>query len=228
MWRKLFLIALLVITGCGSACFLFADRIAAFYINTFTEYTITYDKWGENPFNRNRIDGMVVSLKDKGIGARAEEATFTLNFRDLVDKRKIVIDCDFTEVSFLAFTDSREEETGLSPEEAFNNVLDLPFKSDQPYGDVTLTLIVDTKTVQIKDFNAVSKDIKVTGDYTLYRSNNNIAVDIKISVSPEMSAKLGEDLRNNLLSPDEGGWYSTIINYKGSPLLLKALYSLAV
>lgn len=224
---KLLLVVFLLVVIFVSACFLFIGPIATFSINHFTDYSLAYQKWAGSPFETSRIDDMLIGVKDKGIGARAKEANFKLDLTKLIDERKLSIDCDFTGVSFVTVGSVSEDPASLANMLASGDVFSIPFSSNQLYGDVSFTLILDAKTLTVTGFNATSKDVKVTGDYVFNRDKESVSVDVKISVSPELSAMINEDVRNNILSPDEGGWYSAVINFKGNPLLLKALYSLA-
>lgn len=217
---KFLLIVLVLVILAGSILFVFADKIAAFSVDHLTEYRLSYDKWG-NPFDRSQVEGMLVEVKDKGIGLHAKEANFHLQLNELLTKRELVVYCEFKEVSPVVLGKTQPTETG-------SDILAIPFSAGQVYGDVDFTLTFTGDTLRISSFRAISKDVRVTGDYVLFMKKDNISVDIKISFSPELSAQIDEDLRKNILSPDEGGWYSTVINYKGNPLLLKALYSITM
>ena len=54
-------------------------------------------------------------------------------------------------------------------------------------------------------------------------SRNKANIDLKLSVSPEIAEKIAPDIRRNVLTLEDDGWYSTVINYSGSPVFLRAL-----
>ena len=51
-----------------------------------------------------------------------------------------------------------------------------------------------------------------------------MALDVKLSVSPDLALLIGEDIRSGILTLGDDGWYSAVIDYKGNPVFLKALY----
>ncbi|MEA3489319.1 MAG: hypothetical protein U9R44_03125 [Candidatus Omnitrophota bacterium] len=198
-----------------------AGRVAAFSIDHFTDYRLSYGQWTGNPIGKSEIDGLSLDLKGKSITVRADKALLNCDARKLLWLRQLNLECEMGGVSltskgetvpFVVFSD---------------NVLANLFGPDQKYEKIIFTLFLDEATLKITGFKAYSKDVRIQGDFTLLSRNDEISIEFKISFSPEISSTFTDDIREKVLSPDEGGWYSTIISYQGNPLFLKALYSLA-
>ncbi|MFH1552097.1 MAG: hypothetical protein ABID83_00445 [Candidatus Omnitrophota bacterium] len=220
MKSKLVIILLVIVLACSMAVF-FWDKIAAFSVNRFTDYGVAYDKWVGNPFGKSEIEGLSLELKNEGILIKANQTLFNFRTGRLLRQGQLFLGCEMKGVSF-AFTGKSQPDTNSA-----DDILAIPFGPGQKYERITFTASLDKKTLKVSDFRADSKDVLMRGDYTLIRGKNEIAIDLKISFSPEMADLFAEDIKNNVLSLDEEGWYSTIINYKGNPVFLKALYSLA-
>jgi hypothetical protein len=108
-----------------------------------------------------------------------------------------------------------------------DNILTFLFARGQKYQKIRFKAFLDKNTVKISDFTAFSPNIRMKGDYTLVKDKNEIFVELKLSFSPEMAEKLQDNVKDEVLSLDEDGWYSTVISYKGNRLFLTAIYSLA-
>lgn len=207
-------LAVLIIVSLSAVLFL--DRVAAFSVKQLTGYSLTYDKWG-TPFKRSKIQGM--RLTAETFTLKADKADLNVEINQLFKKRLLVLGCEMEGVSF-SFPESEEISSS-------GNILSTPFSSDQKYDKIRFTLLLGTTATKIKDFSASSSNIRMSGNYTLNKKNDDIMLELKISFSPEAAASLEEGIRNNALSQDDNGWYSTVISYKGNAVFLKALYSLA-
>ncbi len=221
-WLRYALIAFLTILVVLSAIFIFFDRVAAFYVNRFTDYRFAYDKWGAGPFDRSDIENARIALKGSEAGIRAREIHFDFDIYRWLAEREIALSCQMKDVFFEV---KGENVPRLFPADS---VLAKPFGPDQKYDRIEFRFFSDKKETRLSNFRARSDDIKVTGDYTFLKEKDEVSVDFKISFSPEFSSSFDENIRENVLSVDEDGWYSTIINYKGNALLLKALYSFTI
>lgn len=215
--RIVFIAFLSIILLCVFA-FIYIDRIIAFSVNHFTNCEFTYKKWGNSPFDKRNIYGMNIGL-DKGIFTlHAEEAFFQPRFDRLFKDGQLVIRFNMKGVLL-----GSKKGTSSS-----DDIFSIPFKPEQKYSRMGLVVTLGRNLVKVTDFSARSKDVKMTGASTYLRDRNDISVYFKISFSPEISATFPEDLRKHALSLDDDGWYSTVIDYKGNALFLKALYSLAI
>ena len=221
-WPRRILVIFLLILLTLSLAVLFFDKLASFYINRFTDVNFTYDKWGPSLFDRSDIKGVHLALKGSGAGLNAGEIHIDLDISKWLGSREVILFCKMKEISFIA---GGENVPRLFPPDS---VLAVPFNSMQKYDSISFKLFSSRDTVKLSGFKAHSKNIRMEGDYSLVKGTDEVAVDFKISFSPEIAASFDENIRENVLSADENGWYSTIINYKGNVLLLKALYSFTI
>ena len=196
---------------------LFLDKIVAVYIDTFTPYKITYTRWG-TPLNRMNMNGMTLLLKKQGVTVTAEKVSIAPYWRVILREKAFKAHIHLKDVKLAI---KGEEGTGSSGTD-YMNMLSPP---GHVYKSVDLVIKNDADTFEVSSFKAVSDSISVTGECVLYKEEENISLDFKISVSRDMYNKLASDIRDKLLSPD-GDRYSTVINYKGNVTLLRALYSL--
>ena len=208
---------LLVVVACFSVYYCI-DRIAAFSVNSFTDYRLSYDRWGSNGLDGAEIRGLRFGLENKRFVINAEKARFDLRTRQSLRQRQFIVDCEIEGVTFAVGDESK-------PSIPFSgNILTFPFRPDQKYEQIIFTVFLDTNTVKIMDFKAYSRDIRMEGDYILLRDKDDLSLDLKISFSPEIAVTFEDSIRENILSRDEDGWYSTIIDYKGNAVFLQTLY----
>lgn len=199
---------------------LYVDRIIAFSVERFTPCRMTYDRWGSSPFNRSEIDGVRIELKNNEFAARAEKSRFRFKPDRLFKDGQLVVDCEMEGVSFYV---KAIDEQGSGPG---GNVMAIPFGSGQQYESIVFRLFLDKGAFKVLDFSAHSMDIKMKGEYAFFKEREEIYIDLKILFSPELSGTFPDNVRDGILSPDEDGWYGTVINYRGNPVFLKAIYSL--
>jgi len=220
--RKIFFTILVFILAAllGAAlCFIYADRVTVFCVNHFTGYEISYDSWGTGPLDRGDIDNLRIKAK-KGIFAlNAEKVRLELDALALFGKKQVLLDCKMKDVTLNA---AREGDA------SFDKIKALIFDPAQKYRDVEFTLLIDEHYIKVLYFVAHSPDVEVNGDYSYFKGTNEAMIDLKISLSPGLAGKLEEDIRKNVLMPDDDGWYSTVINFRGNATFLRALYSFAV
>ena len=211
------------------ACFLvilYADRIAAFSINNFTDHRLTYARWGRNPFDRSEVEGVKLELNDRQFAVAAEKVRFDLKAGRFLEQRQFVLRCEMEGVTFPFVEEGRPElapHAEGSDSSSSDDILAIPFGPDQKYERMIFTVFLDKDTVKIAGFEAYSKDVRMKGDYAFHKKKDEISIDLKISFSPDASDAFANGIKENILSPDEGGWYSTIISYKGNPAFLRAL-----
>jgi len=215
-WIKRFLIFFLSVVLVCLVIVPCADRIAAFSVNHFTDYRLSYSKWGRNPFDRREIDGVCLRSESNGFVVRAEKIRFDPDLSQLLARAQVTIGCEMEGVSF--------EGAGSF---SSDNILAFPFTRGKKYQKIRFKAFLDKNTVKISDFTAFSPNIRMKGDYTLVKDKNEISVELKLSFSPEMAEKFPDNVKDEVLFFDEDGWYSTVISYKGNRLFLTAISSLA-
>lgn len=212
-------IVIFIILIAASACLFFSDKLLAFSVDALTPWKIEYQKWGTSLLDKRHITGLKLILEDKGLIVQAAEADVELNVEELLRKRKLHVNCRMKDVVLRL---KGAEETYLE-----GDITDVVFSPGQLFGHVSFNFIIDAEELSVTSIEARSEDIRISGDYTSFKKKDDISVDIKISLSPRIAENVQEDIRKNILTQDEGGWYTAIINYKGNPAFLKALYSLA-
>jgi hypothetical protein len=208
----LVLAAIFIAAGCSA--FIFADRIFSFAVNNFTDYHISYQRWGESPFDRKVLFSPVLELRDRGIALKAEKAEFEIDAAKLLKNRQVSLGCSFDNATF--------ELSGAKGD--LHDIVGLILSPGQLFGNIRFLMLADSKEIAIRSLYGESEDIRIEGDYLFKRDNTYVSLDIKLSVSPSLASLVAEDIRSSVLTLDDDGWYSTIIDYRGNPIFLKALY----
>ena len=187
-------------------------------VNRSADYKLTYDRWISNPLNWKTLTGFRLEIKKKFLTITADRIFFDFDLNQSLREKRFIFACKMDNVAF----NSKTAVPQLADAQA------KAFGSDQKYENVEFTLRLDKDIFNLTAFNAVSPDIRMKGEYSYFRKKGEIAVDLKISFSPAMALTFEKNIRKNVLSLEDNGWYSTVISYKGNPALLKALYSLTM
>lgn len=218
--RKKLLMLLLITVSFISSIILFSDRIASFYINNFTAYNINYDKWGISPLNRSDIYGLELSIEGRGMTVKVDSVRFDINFRETIKSRSLVFSCELNGLSL----EQPDKEVSAMP--GSGGLLSSFDPSDIIFDRIDLSAQIGRDKYKVTDFKASSKDIRLVGDCEYLNASEYISIDLKISFSTAFFEPFPDSLFKKALTYDEQGWYSTVINYKGNILLLKAMYSI--
>ena len=220
-----FLIPVIVLVLVASFIYLNSGRVFVFCVNKFTDINISYDSSKGNIFNEIQIEGLRVELKEKNLSCKVSTGYASADFKKLFKNRELVLNVKLERVSFSI--GSEGDMSGKTTPVSSDSLLTLPFSLGQEFNNIDFKLDYKEDILKVLDVTALSQDIRFGGEYVYSRRKNNVLVDFKISFSPVLADSFPETLRKNMLSPDEGGWYSTTINYKGNPTFLKALYVLS-
>jgi len=204
-----------------SLTFFYVDRIAVFFINQYTGYNLSYKEWSRPSLNTAELGEVYLELEDPGLAIRAEKASLTLEGRRSFAEKKLILACEMRGLSFVSSDPAGEDKS------TDVNILEVPFHADQKYESIQFVVYLGDKTVKVEGMKALSRDVNMTGEYAYDANDGSVAIKLKISFSPELAASFADNVRENVLAPDEDGWYSTVIDYKGPAVLLKALYSIA-
>jgi hypothetical protein len=200
----------------------FRGPLLSFLINRFTEYNVAYAEWGGNPLGDSEIRDLALSMKGKNIAVKARNAKLSVKEFTPAGGFKLALDVDMVNVTFIYGTGS-----GKAPDKA-DDVLEMAFGSGQEYRELKFGLYSDKEVFKVSDFSAYSENVRIEGNFSSFKRTDKIDVDVKLSFSSDLAARFDKTVRDNVLSPDENGWYSMILNYKGNPLFLKAIYSIAI
>jgi hypothetical protein len=208
------------LTACLAAYF-YAERAVTFVVNNFTEYNVSYSKWEGHLFGKSHIKDLAFEVKSKGIKVKAATAYLDINIKESIDKKSLILEARLEKVEFSGLMEKKQAIT------LQNNVLAIPFAPGHIYDSISFYVSSGKDIFTLAGFKALSEDAKVEGDFTFFKLREEVDMDIKMSFSPKLAGILPGDMRDRVLSLDADGWYSTVIDYKGNVVFLKALYSLA-
>ena len=220
--KKFFILLFLVVFLSGTlflASFIFFDKILTFSINKFTDYDIFCEKAKLQFPLGVRIDGLSLRRKNENFLIECQSAHLNIFLDKLTQDKEIFsrINLDEVSISFTKNSDDKIKE----------DVLTLLCKPEEIYNIVAFDLSLKNNEIQISEFTAYSENIHINGNYRGVVSTKEIFVDVKISFSPRIADDLDSVMKNSILSVDEDGWYSLIIDYRGNPDFLKALYKVS-
>ncbi|NQT33152.1 MAG: hypothetical protein HQ594_05720 [Candidatus Omnitrophica bacterium] len=203
-----------------------SKEIATFAVNHCTEYHLTYSAWDGSLFGRSDVRNANLQIPQKEIVLNIKNIVLQAEWRELFKNGRLKLACelDDTVLSPLGGENSFFENAG-NGNNSMDSITDALFDPGMKYDQITFTLMSSASNLKITNFKALSRDVRIEGNYSYFRENGDVDVDIKISFSSEMSEKFGEDILKHVLSPDKDGWYSTSIKYRGNPVILKAVYS---
>lgn len=211
---KLLLIFLITIFSIAFIVTLFPAKTISFALKFFPKYVLNYTSWNGTLFRENKIRDLSFFDKDGNFGIKSENVELYLKMRELIKEKKFILNCEMSEVFF---TIKQDEKT-------FDNIHAVLFDPNRRYKNVKFTLSLDKENLNILDFNAESRNVKINGNYAFFKPKNKVTLEFKVSFSPEISAQFGDVIKQGALSQDDNGWYSTVISFKGNALLLKALW----
>ena len=228
--RRLFnlIFILVVLSVVFLSAVLFYAPIIKFAVNNFTDYRLGYSEFVVTRFSSVEIKGFTLKLL-KGQVIKADKIKLTLWADRAIREKQFVVDCYAQGAVFIA-QDLRGQENDqdeISGKGEAGMGFTIPIGAGQRYDEIKFSLNFNGQLLKISDIDARSEHILVTGDYALDKSKEEVIVNIKISFSPKMASTFNGGIKKKMLTLDDKGWYSAVINYKGNALLFKALYSLA-
>jgi len=223
-----FISIFLVIILTAAVCVFFIFDITVFAIDRFSPYNLSCKITSRNIFGGLELENVRFGSKTRssfGAGSfeiSAQNVKLKLEEMSIFFQRKIVLDCLLEQTLF-------EGAAGDVLSAGTSDVLAASFDGAREYRKIKFKFLLNEKFVEISGFNAESKDIKVSGDYAYFKRQKNVRMDVKVAFSPEVFGTFeGDFIKENMLSIDSDGWYSTIIEYKGNPELLKAISTVII
>ncbi|MFH1798876.1 MAG: hypothetical protein ABH844_06060 [Candidatus Omnitrophota bacterium] len=206
---------LIVVLAVTSLVTFFPGKTISVALRFFPEYALTCKSWQGALFEKNNIQDLSFSNKKVGFSIKAEKVEVALRIQELIREKQLVLNGEMTGARFFIKQDKKK----------LDNIHTTLFNPDRRYEYVRFILSLNREGLKVSNFSSESRDIKITGNYTFFKSKNKVALEFKVSFSPEISTKFGDAVKHGVLSVDESGWYSTVISFKGNAPLLKALYS---
>lgn len=190
--------------------------VAEFAVDKFTDFRLSSDKWSGTPKSGYVLEGMRVESKTSDIAVTSGKATVKV-----VSYRRLELDCDLQGVEF-AYGNGQGG-VGADPD----NILEAAFASALEYRKIAFKLLLDGDNIRVSEFQADSENIRVRGDFSLFKDTGRAVLEVEISFSPKMSEHFADFVKQGALTTGSDGWYSTVISYTGPTVLLKALYSIS-
>lgn len=219
---------LLVIIITVAVCAFFIFDITVFAIDRLSPYNLSCKVTSRNIFGGLELENVRFGPKTHsfsgagGFEISAGNVKIKLKEMSVFFRRQIVLDCLFEQTLF-------EGDLANALSRQTNDVLAASFDGAHKYEKIKFKFLTNKNFIEISGFNAESKNIKISGDYAYFKRQKNVRMDITIAFSPEMFGTFEDDfIRKNMLSMDSDGWYSTIIEYKGNPELLKAISTVII
>ncbi|MCK5451260.1 MAG: hypothetical protein KAI70_05805 [Candidatus Omnitrophica bacterium] len=200
----------------------FFDKIIILFVDQFTEYDLSFRSLDIGLSGCGRMEQVSLSVKDKSTVINAGEILFFYSILDVLKNKKVDVDCEVKNVIIDHPLDRTKETT------FFDNIIFRSFSPENKHNKVLFKFTVDEERVKISNFKADSKDIRIMGEYTYFKNADQIEVLVEILLSPEFAGQFEENIRDNVLTVNDDGWYGTVIDYQGNPDFLLAVYALTV
>ncbi|MBD3296797.1 MAG: hypothetical protein GF392_05460 [Candidatus Omnitrophica bacterium] len=217
--RYTLIIGLAALVVLGGAFYYFYPKVVFPVVERYTGARISWSSCRGWPFRKVSAEEVKIVSEAYGAVLYAEKAEFRIDLKNMLRDRGLEAECDFSGVTLTA-TDGEK----LSSEAS--DIMDIILDPERKYRTVSLDLFISTSLFEVSDFQAVSEDIRVDGQCRFDRLRDNLDLDVAIMFSPELVAGLPDTLRGDVVTLQEDGWYGTVIEFKGNPLLLSAIYSM--
>lgn len=211
---------LLVLVILGSLFYFYYPKVVFSFVESYTATRIAYSSCEGWPFKKATAEKLRIVPVGHDVVLSAEKAEFRIDLQNILRDRGLKAECDLSGVTIASA--SGERISSGTP-----GIMDIIFDPERRYETVSLDLFISSSLFEVSDFLAASKDIRIEGKCRFNRLKDNLDLDLSIMFSPDLVAGLPDALRENILPPREDGWYGTVIDFKGNPLLLSAIYSMA-
>jgi hypothetical protein len=214
------IIGLLLLVVLGSAFYFFYPGVVFPLVERHTGANIAYSSCEGWPFRKATVRGLRISPDEHDLVLSAEKAVFRVDLRNILRDRGLKAECDLAGVS-IAFAGGEEVPGGSA------GIMNVILDPGRRYRTVSMNLFISSSLYEVSDFLAVSEDIRIEGQSRFDRIKDNLDLDLGIMFSADLVAGLPDTVKGNILTLQQDGWYGTVIDFKGNPLLLSALYSVA-
>ena len=194
--------------------------VAEFAVDRFSDFRLSSDKWSGAPGSGYVLEGLRVESKTSDIAVMSKKATVKILSYSALLEKSLEVDIDLKGVEF-SYGNSPSA-ADVNPE----NILEAAFASALEYREIAFKLSLDGDNIRVSDFEADSENIRVKGDFSLFKDTGRAVLEVEISFSPAMSEHFADFVKQGALTTGSDGWYSTVISYTGPTVLLKALYSI--
>jgi len=199
-------IAVLLVAA-AALLFLSYDRIIVAILEKSYNLDIRYVKCSKDFSGKLNFKDLSVVSKPAGRGIISRTAELRPSFLN----KRFVVAFNFQDVSF-------KKEAVNKPEkyDTLAALLSTPFSSDWRYRPIRGVAEPTAKSIKIKEFEAVSDDLKLSLTGELFYTGG-IDFDIVIGFAPSLTAKIPPEFANTILDPDKDGWKSLSARISGDP-----------
>ncbi|MBL7156822.1 MAG: hypothetical protein ISS92_01530 [Candidatus Omnitrophica bacterium] len=152
------------------------------------------------------LERPVFLIKDADLVLRCQKAFIAPDFREVIQKRAIILTCTLKKVSFANIEEKIKGNDDLSGFPTGDISLLLDRLQNITFDVVDANLRVYEDTVEILSFEAHSKDIRLYASGTITEAGD-FDIATKIFFSPEVARELPEEL-SEFLTEKSRGWLS--------------------
>ncbi|RLJ02405.1 MAG: hypothetical protein DRP08_04580 [Candidatus Aenigmatarchaeota archaeon] len=183
--------------------------IAAFVVDRFTGYQVSWTGWHGNPFGKSSAETFTFRIPDSGMTLNAAHADMFFRKRDFFDRNVLAWDILLRDVVF-----TRDPEHGNVP--AANPILSVPFDSGWKYSKMAFTVTMTATTVEISGFDADSEAIRLTGAMELAKRSGDISIEFALYMSPDAAEEKMGGFKDMLFQEKDNGWYGSNFRITGN------------
>jgi hypothetical protein len=194
------------------------ENIFSLVFHKYTGYEIKFTDWDKSLSGNNLFTRLTIS-KD-GMEIKAERAELFFDLKRALRQREAFFRLELKGVNLLSAG-------GKAP--FINSALAGMLTGERmEYDVVRAKILLSGPLTVVEDLLATSKGLRFGGSGSFNKRTDQLIVSFKIELSPGMAAVLPEEVRNNVLSLEDDGWYATVIDYKGPAILVKSLYAVSI
>jgi len=186
---------------------LFFDRILLFSVSKYAGIDLSYS--GSRLAGRGAMELRDFRVRDRKRGAElyAKNAVVGLARRPSLE-RGLAVRFRLDDASF-----KKSQPLPEARRDAISRIAMMPFEGSWVYSAISGDAVFTGRTLRLKDFLAVGKDIRFEAECVFY-ANDTVDADMKISFSRPAVEKFPEELTSVILQ-DDGGWKTLELHLKG-------------
>lgn len=184
------------------------DRIAIYIIAKNYSSDVSYLTYRNKFFREFSFTDLKVTYKETGIGFISSEARIRPSWRLIL--KGMAFDFDLRDVYL-----NKGKGEGLEVYDSLAGLVSVPFAGRRRYRVVSGNVSLFEKGIRIKGLDAVSDDIKVKLNGTIY-ADDKVSLDVVIYFSDSLVSHITEELSGRVLNQEEGGWKSLSASLSGN------------
>jgi hypothetical protein len=201
--KKKIVIAISLAAILAACAYAAIDRIAAYALSKAFDLELKYDGLRRSGMMRFDVSGLTCVSRTGGFGISSERATIIPDFRSMA------VGFDFYGVRFI-----RKEPGAHASLDSLSKIVEEPFTGNLSYARISGSAHPIPDGLEITRFDAEGREIRISLKGSVLRGGT-IQSDIKISLSPELTEKIPEELSAVLLTDETGGWKTLSVSISG-------------